>query len=427
MDFLYVLPLIIMFVLMILRVPVGLSIFCACIVYFIVAGKSLGLIASLVMSNAYSNSTFVAIPLFIFMANIMNSGKVTEYMYTFAKSIIGKKRGATAYMNIMVSLIFSGMTGSAMADACGTGIMEVEEMKKDGYDGPFSCALTVATAIVGPIFPPSIPLVIYAMVAEVSVGKLFMGGMIPAVLICIVLGVYVWYISKKRNYPYGVHFTTKEFLTYTWKAFPALLTPVILLGGMYSGIVTPTEGGVLASLYAIIISLTVYKCIDFKGIIKAVKDSVLQTGVILVIAGAAWVLSYVVSMTGIGSIIADWFLGITTEKYAFLLIVNIVFLLMGMFFDTTVLLLVFVPLFIPAATALGIDLVHFGVILVVNIMIGLATPPYGAMCFAVSGLTKEPLGKIFKEIIPLAACLVIVLLLITYIPDLVMLIPNLFS
>ena len=161
----------------------------------------------------------------------MNSGKVTQHMFTFVKALIGKKRGAMAYINIVISLIFSGMSGSALADAAGIGIIEIEEMKRDGYDVPFSAALTSTTAVVGPIFPPSIPMVIYAMLAEVSVGKLFMGGMIPAVLICILLGIYVWYISRRRNYPAGQKFTFKEFLRYTLKALPALMTPVILLGG----------------------------------------------------------------------------------------------------------------------------------------------------------------------------------------------------
>jgi tripartite ATP-independent transporter DctM subunit len=302
--------------------------------------------------------------------------------------------------------------------------MEVEEMTRDGYDRPFSCALTCATATVGPIFPPSIPLLMYAMMAQVSVGKLFMGGMIPAVLICVALCVYVWYISKKRNYPEGVHFKFKEFLIYTWKALPALLTPVILLGGMYTGIVTPTEAGAIAALYTIIISVLIYKSLSLKEFIRVIKDTCVQSGFIIVCIAGSFVLSHVISTTGIGDFICDWLIGITSNKYVFLIIINIAFLIIGMFFDTLVLMLVFMPLVIPVASAFGINLIHFGVLIIVNIMIGLSTPPYGGLCFTVSALTKVPLGKIFKEIAPMVCVMLVVLLLITYVPDIVMAIPN---
>ena len=424
MNMIILLPLIILAVCFALRVPVGYSMFCACIAYFIAAGKDIGLVADMAMNNLYSNSTFVAVLLFIFTANIMNSGKVTDYMFTFTKALVGKKRGAMAHINIIISLIFSGMSGSAMADVSGIGTLEIAEMKKDGYDAPFSCAITAATSVVGPIFPPSIPLVVYAILAGVSVGKLFMGGMIPAVILCIVLAIYVWYISKKRNYPRGVKFTKREFLKYTTRALPALITPVILLGGMYSGIVTPTEAGALAAFYAIIISVIFYRSLSLKEFFNAVKDTVIQTGIIMVIATGAWVLAYVVTSSGMGNIIANWIIGVTENKYLFLLLINISYLILGMLFDSFILLYVITPLVIPVAVAMGINMVHFGVVLVLNMMIGGVTPPYGVLCFTISGLGKAPLQKVFKEVIPMVACLFAVLLLITYIPDIVMAIPN---
>ena len=424
-TFMILLPIIVLAVCFIIRVPIGFSMFCASIVYFLADGQNLGIILDVSMSNAYNTTVIVAIPLFIFVANIMNSSKVTEYMFTFIKSLVGKRRGATAYINILISLVFSGITGSALADVCGIGTMEVSEMKKDGYDGPFSCAMTCATATVGPIFPPSIPMIVYGLLAGVSVGGLFMGGMIPAVLMCIAIGMYVRYISKKRNYPIGVSFSFKEFLRYTLKALPALLTPVILLGGMYTGMVTPTEAGALASLYAIIISLFVYRTMNFKGLVKIIIETTIQTGYIMIIALGAWVFSHVVSASGLDDNFRDWFLSITDNKYVFLFIVNILFLFLGMIFDGTILMWVFVPIIIPVAAELGINLIHFGVIIVVNMMVGLSTPPYGLSCFSISAMTKEPLQKIFKEVIPMVGMMLIILLLITYIPDIVMLIPNL--
>ena len=423
-DFLIFLPLIILAICFVIRLPIGIGMICASVIYLIIKGVDIGLVADAVSGKMYSNTVLVAMPLFIFAANIMNSGKVTEYMFGFTKALVGKRRGATAYINIIVSLIFSGMSGLALADVAGIGTIELEEMKKDGYDTPFSCAITAATSVVGPIFPPSIPMVVYAMVASVSVGKLFMGGMIPAIIISLVLGIYVWYISKKRNYPTGKSFTIKEFIRYTLRAMPALITPIILLGGIYSGVVTATEAGVLASVYTIIIAAFGYRVLRLKGFMKAVKDTVIQTGIIVALIAGANALSYVVTTSGMSSIISDLFLGLTDNKYVFLLIINILFLIFGMFLDVGLQQLVILPLFLPIVTALGIDLVHFGVMITVNMMLGAVTPPYGILCFVTSGMTGEPLGKIFKEVIPMVILMAIVLLLITYLPELVMFIPN---
>lgn len=425
MNYIILVSLIIMAICFLIRVPIGYSMFIACILFFILSGKDIGQVAAVSMGKLYTNGLLIAIPLFIFTASIMNSSKTTERMFTFTKALIGQKRGATAYINIILSLIFSGMSGSAMADVCGMGMMEIKQMDDDGYDRPFSCAITCATATVGPIFPPSIPLVIYGLIAQVSVGKLFMGGMIPAFLICFVLGVYVWYVSKKRNYPTGIKFTFKEFLKYTFKAFPALLTPVILLGGIYSGLVTATEAGAVAALYAIIISIFVYRSLTIKSLLVAIKETVLQSSVVMFIAFSAFVLAFIVQTSGIGDDIVNWFLSLTTNKYVFLLIVNIVFLFLGMVLDTSIITWVFLPLVLPIVSALGIDLIHFGIVYVVNLMLGFCTPPYGVMCFSISAITKVPLQKIFKEIIPMCILMLIVLLLITYVPAVVTTIPNL--
>ena len=419
------LPLILLAICFIIRLPIGLGMIISCAVYFMAKGMNLGIIADTIMSQLYASSVMIAIPLFVFTANIMSSGKVTEYMFTFVKALLGKRKGALAHLNIIISLIFSGMTGSAAADAAGLGIIEIEEMKKDGYDLPFSAAITAATATVGPIFPPSIPMVIFAMMAQVSVGKLFFGGMIPAVMICALLGIYVSFLSAKRNYPAGVNFTKKEFWKYTLRAVPALFTPIILLGGIYTGVVTATEAGALAALYTIIISIFAYRVLTLKGFIKVIKDTVIQTGKVFSVVIGAYILSYVATSSGLGKIVSSLVLGLTNNKYIFLFIINILFLLLGMLFDTNVLEFVFLPLIIPVARALGIDLIHLGVVLVVNMMIGSVTPPFGMMCFIAGGIANEQLQNVFKEVIPMAGLMIIVLLLITYIPGLVTFIPNL--
>ena len=426
MNTLIFLPLALLFLCFAVRIPIGLGMLLSCGVYFLASGMDLGIISDTIMSQLYASSVMIAIPLFVFTANIMSSGKVTEYMFTFVKALLGKRKGALAHLNIIISLIFSGMTGSAAADAAGLGLIEIEEMRRDGYDMPFSAAITAATATVGPIFPPSIPMVIYAMLAQVSVGKLFLGGMVPAVMICLFLGLYVAHLSRKRNYPGGVEFTRREFWGYTLRALPALFTPMILLGGIYTGIVTATEAGALAALYTILISIFAYRVLTLKGFLQVIRDTTLQTGKIFSVVIGAYVLSYTATSSGLGKVVSAWFLGLTDNKYLFLLILNGMFLLLGMLFDTNVLEFVFLPLVIPVAAALGIDLIHLGVVLVVNMMIGSITPPFGMLVFISSGIAKEKVQRVFKEAIPMFGLMILVLLLITYIPALITFLPNTF-
>lgn len=424
MTIVMLLPLIVLAICFIIRIPISIGMFSAGVVYFLAAGVRLQVVAEQVTSSLYTNTILLTIPLFIFTANVMDSGKVTQYLFTFCKSLIGKKRGAMAYINILVSLIFSGMTGSAVSDASGIGVIELKEMERDGYDKGFSAAITAASATVGPIFPPSIPMVIYAMIAGVSVGKLFMGGMIPAFLICLALGIYVYFISKKRNYPAGIKFTFRQFVNYTLKALPALFTPIILLFGIYTGIVTPTEAGALAALYALIISFFAYRSLTIKSFLQVVKNTVLQSGIVFALIIGAYVMTSAVVRSGLGEVVSGLFLTLTTNKYVFLLIVNVLFLFLGMLFDTMVLQLIFLPMFLPLAAALGIDLVHFGVVICLNMMIGLSTPPYGLLCYITSGLSKAPLKDVFREVMPMVLIMVAVLLLITYVPFFITFLPN---
>ena len=424
MSAINILPFVVLIGSFVINMPIGLGMMATGITYLILNGFDLGLFSDVIMSNIQANSVLIAVPLFIFTANIMESGKVTDYMFTFTKALVGKRKGAMAYINIILSLIFSGMTGSALADASGIGIMELSEMKKDGYDDEFSAAITAATAVVGPIFPPSIPMVIYALLAGTSVGSLFMGGIIPAIMVCLALGAYVWFISRKRNYPKGKLFTKSEFLTYTWKALPALLTPVILLGGIYSGIVTSTEAGALAALWALGVSIFCYKVMTLKKFLEAVKKTVVQTANIMVMVFGAYILSYMVARMNIATGFATWFSNITTNKYVFLLLVNIFVLFLGMIFDTSIIQFVFLPLLLPLVKALGIDLIHFGVLVTLNMLIGFVTPPYGILCFITSSLSHVPLKSVFKEVIPMTIMLLVVLLLVTYIPALSMAIPS---
>lgn len=409
----------------IIRMPISLSMLSASIVYLLIARPTdLGETYTVITGNTFSNYTMLAAPLFIFMANIMNESEVTDKMFSFCNGLLGRLKGGTAQVNVLISLIFSGMTGSAIADASGIGTMEIKQMKSEGYDPEFSCAITAASATIGPIFPPSIPMIIYAMLSGASIGKLFMGGVIPGVLLALVLAVYVGFISYKRNYPAGVVMTKKEFGIATVKALPALLTVVILLGGIYTGVCTPTEAGAVASAYAILISTFIYRTMGPKKLWGVIKKSAANTATLALLTGTSMLFSYIISWEQVSQSIAAAVLAVTDNKYLFLLVINIVFLLLGCIMDVSTIQLVFVPMVLPLVKAFNIDLVHFGVLICFNMMIGLSTPPFGMLLFIVTGIGKCKIGGIIREILPMVLIMIGLLFLLTYFPQLVMFLPN---
>lgn len=411
----------------ILRLPIALGMLMSSIFYCLLApGPATGLqmAAGQFLSNLDVKFILIAVPLFVFAAKVMNSGAVTEKIFRFANSLVGRWRGGMGHVNVVASIIFSGMTGSAVADASGLGIMEIEAMREQGYDDSFSCAITAASATIGPIFPPSIPMIFYAMLSGASIGKLFIGGMIPGILIGLALMAYIAFIANKRDYPRGEKYTLRQFIKSTVIAFPALMTPVILLGGIYTGVVTPTEAGALAGIYALLISVLVYRSLGLKQLLEVIVETAKTTGILTVIVGAAFSFSYIVAIEHIPSIFSGLLLGVTSNKYVLLLVINILFIILGMFIDTMAITLVFIPMVLPLVKLLGIDLVHFGVVIVLNMMIGLSTPPFGMLLFIVSGISGTPLKSIIKEIFPMLLVLIGVLFLITYVPWFVLYLPG---
>jgi tripartite ATP-independent transporter DctM subunit len=411
----------------ILKLPIPFGMLAGATFYFLLGGHDIGLVAEQVLSNLYAKYIILAVPLFIFTAKVMNAGKITDRVFDFANALVGNLRGGIGHVNVVASIIFSGMTGSAVADASGLGIMEIEAMRKQGYDDGFSCAITSSSATIGPIFPPSIPMVFYAMLSGASIGSLFLGGIVPGLLIGLALMIYIAVVAKRRKYPRGGKYTLRQFTVYTLKAFPALLTPVILLGGIYSGVTTATEAGAVAAFYGLLVSFFVYRALGLKELFHVLVDTVKTTGTLAIIVGAAFTFSYIVASEHIPEMIAGLLLGITTNKYLLLLIINILFLILGMFIDTSTITLVFIPMVLPLVEQVGIDLVHFGVLIVLNNMIGLSTPPFGMLLFIVSGVSGTPLPAIIKEALPMVMVLLAVLLLITYVPEIVLFVPNTFG
>ena len=431
------------FILMfVIRMPIPTGMIVACAMYFLVDGLCKGygfgdmvvgnagqlhLIAQKTIEAIFTNGTIVAVPLFVFAANLMNSSTVTDYIFGFCDGLVGRFRGGMAHVNVLCSLVFSGMTGSAIADATGIGTMEIEVMKKQGYDDAFSCAITAASATIGPIFPPSIPMVVYAMLTGASVGALFMGGMVPGILLALFLCVYVVYIARKRNYPRSEPIALKAYLKFLLKAIWALLTPVILLGCIYSGITTPTEAGAIAGLYTILVSAIIYKTMGWKELKKVLFDTVKGTGGVTIMIGAASAISFIFAKEGLGVTIGNWLLTLCHSQWSFLILTNVVVLILGMFIDTSVIQLVMIPILWPVAQQLGINAVHFGLVFTFNTMLGLSTPPFGMLLFITSSTSGTPLKDVIKEIMPMIMVMLLELILITFVPNVVLFLPKMFG
>jgi tripartite ATP-independent transporter DctM subunit len=412
----------------VLRLPIAPGMLMTSIFYLVAApgaGADVSMFAEKVLTNLEAKYIIIAVPLFVFMAQVMNSGKITDMIFRFANVLVGRRKGGLGHVNVVASIIFSGMTGSAVADASGLGLMEIKAMKEHGYEEDFSCAVTAASATIGPVFPPSIPMIFYAMLSGASIGNLFLGGMIPGLLIGAALMIYIAWVANKRDYPKGEKLILRDMIAVTIKAFPALFSVIVLLGGIYSGIVTPTEAGALASLYAIIVAAFIYRALGPKSLWRAVRDTVKTTGTLSLIVGCAFTFSFIVAREHIPQIAANFLLSVTSSRALLLLLINIVFLLLGMFIDTSTITVVFIPMVLPLVQALGIDLIHFGVVVVLNMMIGLSTPPFGMLLFIVSGISGAPIRGMIKEIFPMLIAMLIVLALVTFVPDIVLILPRL--
>jgi len=407
--------------------PIALGMLISSALYFLLSDISLATLMDIMVIKFENQFVLLAVPLFIFTAKVMNAGKVTDRVFDFAKTLVGPLKGGLGHVNIVASIIFAGMTGSEIADVAGLGAVEIKAMKDGGYDGPFSCAVTCASATIGPIIPPSIPMVIYSMLSGTSIGYLFLGGFIPGLILGGVLMLLVYIISVKRNYPSGKRVSFREFLKSLTKSFLALMAPVILLGGIYGGVFTPTEAAGVVSVYALILSLIVYRTVGLKALYKILIDTVLTTGFISFLIAGAFIFGYVIAREEIPVLITNGFisLGLMESKWTVLLSLNALFLILGCFIDVSAILLIIVPIVLPLVEAAGIDLVHFGVIAVFNLMIALDTPPYGETIFITSAISGTPFPDVVKEMLPFIAFEIGALMICTYIPDLVLWLPRL--
>lgn len=405
--------------------PIGPAMIGSGFLYLFVAGKDIGLGAEMILNGLFNSFVLLAVPLFIFAANIMNEGKITDRLLDFSLALVGRFRGGLGHVNIVCNVIMSGMSGSAVADASGMGIVLVDMMRRDNRFPPaYAAALTGAAATIGPIIPPSIPMVLYAMVSDQSVGALFLGGVGPGLLMALALMIMVAVAAHRRGFPKEAAIPLREYPRVVWRAIPPLAMPGILLGGIYGGAFTPTEAAAAAGLYALILSLFVYRTVGLKTLFDVLAATVRTSSVVALIIAGAFIMNYIVTIERIPETTAAWLKTLQIAPIAFMLIVNVVFLVLGCFLDATTMLLVLVPILIPTLKVLQIDLVYFGVVIVVNMMIGLLTPPYGVLLFVVNSLTGIPLGDIIREMWSFIAVLILALLIMVLVPDVVLWLPR---
>ena len=375
----------------VLRAPIGFSMIGSGIAYLIVKGQDVGLAAEQVLNGLYNSYVLLAVPLFIFAANLMNAGTISERIFDFCRILVGRLRGGLAQVDILVSVVFSGMSGSAIADAAGPGLVTIRQMlKKPEYTPGFAGAVVVASATLGPIIPPSIPMVIYALVSGSSVGALFLGGVVPGVLMALLMMGVVQVIATRRNMPREDKVPLREWPAILGRGALPLSLPVLLLTGIYTGIFTPTEAAAVAALHALVLAGVVYRALSWRALWGVVMESTRSSAVITMILAGAFMMNYAFTAEGVPQSLAAWMAGFDLGRTSFLLLVNLLFLVLGCFMDISVLLLVFVPILLPMVKALGIDLVHFGVVIVLNMMIGLIHPPFGMLLLLLLAMTLFP-------------------------------------
>ncbi|NWF55739.1 MAG: TRAP transporter large permease [Syntrophaceae bacterium] len=411
---------------MLLGVPIAVAMGLTAALAYLVQGQEF--ILTMVAQRMYSTTTaftLLAIPFFILAGNLMNTGGITERVFRFALALVGHFRGGLGHVNVVASMIFSGMSGAAVADAAGLGLIEIEAMKKSGYPAKFSAAVTAASATIGPVIPPSIPFVIYGSITGVSVGKLFLAGFLPGILMGISMMIAVYFISQARNYPREPRASLGELLRSSKEAALALGTPVIIIGGILGGVFTPTEAAVVASLYALFLGMGVYRELKMRDLPKIFWETLLHSIRVLFIIAAAGFFGWFIVHQRVPEDLINALTGLALGRWGLLMIIIFILLVLGCFLEGIAVLVITIPIFMPMIDKYAIDPVHFGVIMTLCSMIGLLTPPVGMVLFAVSSISGVAIGPLTREIMPYLLGIFAVLLIITFVPGIPLWLPNL--
>jgi tripartite ATP-independent transporter DctM subunit len=412
----------------ILGVPVAFSIGYTCLMV-IIAGSGLKDLSfdlfALQMMDGLNSFPLISASFFVLAANVMNTSAITDRIFNFANALVGHLRGGLGHVNVMASMIFAGMSGTAVADAAGLGNIEIKAMRDAGYPMPLTVGITGASSILGPIIPPSIAMIFYGWLAGVSIGDLFIGGVIPGLVIALFMMVQVYFVSLKLKIPLTPRPPIRNMITSFQRAFLSLLTPAIIIGGIYSGIFSPTESGAVASVYAILLGFFIYRTITGKELLKVVKDSVEFTGILMLIMAFSSVYGWLLVNVKIPQMIAAELLKISSDPLVLLFLINGFFLIVGCFMSVLVAVNILTPIFVPIVKSLGIDPVFFGVLMVINLSLGVCTPPFGNVLFVLAAITKQSFEEVSKQVLPYLLPILAVILLCIFFPSIITFLPRL--
>lgn len=415
---------IIFLILLFTRVPIAYSLGISAAIYLLLEGIPFNIVAEK-MYAGMDSFTMVCIPSFILAGNLMNTGGITKRIVAFCNVFVGHIRGALAYINILASVLFAGISGTALADVASLGSMLIPAMKDEGYDADFSVAITASTSVVGPIIPPSVPMVIAGTLTNLSIAKLFVGGIMPGLIMGLGFIIPTYYMAKKRNYPKHERVPMKERVKIIKDVIWALLMPIILMVGILSGIFTPTEASIVTVLYAFVVGIFIYKEIKLKDIFPIFRDTVIAAGSVIILVGIANLFAWILTSERVPQTIANGILSITENPILVILIMNIVLLFTGMFMESIAAIIIMIPVLLPVATAIGMSPIHFSIMAILNLMIGLVTPPVGLCLTTAAQIGKISTGRAIKANAPFLVVLLVILALVSYVPGVTTFLPGL--
>ena len=413
-----------MLVFMLLGMPIFLAMGMACFVFVLIFDLPTMILAKSYVTGLASYD-FLALPFYFLAGDLMGGGGITQRLVKFTQAFIGHIKGGLSHVTIVAEMIFSGVSGSAVGDASAIGSVLIPAMKKAGYPAAYVAALNASTSTLGPIIPPSIPMVVYGLIGHVSVGKLFLAGALPGIILGGYLLVVSVYLSYKRNYPATRRATFGDIVRITINAFPAVIMPAIILGGIVTGIVTPTEAGVIAVAYGLLAGTFLYRQLKVRDLPRIFGETMVNSATILIIIATTGLFVWIIANMGLGDFLVKLFVSISSNPLIILAVINIFFLIWGCFLDPIVAMVVIVPILLPMVQEAGIDLVHFGLIVIMNLGIGTLTPPVGVILYLCSSMAQARLEDVIKELIPFLVVLLLALAVFTYVPATVMWLPNL--